>query len=127
MDNNRIGLGGGCHWCTEAVFQVLKGVQQVEMGYIRSEPPDDFFSEAVLVVFDPDVIALSNIIKVHLDTHSSTANHQMRDRYRSAVYVFGEQQQNEANAIIHNLQAEYHRPLVTRALPFSDFKPAEEK
>ncbi|MGJ8671076.1 MAG: peptide-methionine (S)-S-oxide reductase, partial [Oceanococcus sp.] len=47
MNHARIGFGGGCHWCTEAVFNALRGVEQVSQGFIKSDPPHDSFSEAV--------------------------------------------------------------------------------
>ena len=62
MTNQRIGLGGGCHWCTEAVFQNLCGVQQVAQGFIRSIAPDDKDSEAVMVDFDSAKISLAVLI-----------------------------------------------------------------
>ena len=52
----RIAFGGGCHWCTEAVFQSLRGVVTVEPGWISSEPPFGSFSEAVIVEFSPVLI-----------------------------------------------------------------------
>ena len=52
-DVEQIGLGGGCHWCTEAVFQSLIGVQNVAQGFIKSLPPADTWSEAVIVNFEP--------------------------------------------------------------------------
>src|SRR3954451_12716902 len=85
---NKIGFGGGCHWCTEAVFLSLKGVEQVEQGWIASQPPYDAFSEAVVVTYDPLVITLTDLITIHLHTHASTSNHSMRQKYRSAVYWF---------------------------------------
>ncbi|MBO6639652.1 MAG: peptide-methionine (S)-S-oxide reductase [Roseitalea sp.] len=81
----RIGFGGGCHWCTEAVFQALRGVTRVEQGFVRSEPPFDAWSEAVIVTFDPASIDLATLTEVHLRTHASTAAHAMRGEYRSAV------------------------------------------
>ena len=92
----RIGLGGGCHWCTEAVFQALAGVQRVEQGYIRAQPPADQESEGVILHFDPARIPLAVLIEVHLLTHASTANHALRHRYRSAIYSFDEVQAAEA-------------------------------
>ena len=53
-----IGLGGGCHWCTEAVFQQLRGVSSVRQGYIKSIEPYDSWSEAILLDYDPDQLAV---------------------------------------------------------------------
>ncbi|MFV8270119.1 peptide-methionine (S)-S-oxide reductase [Flavobacterium sp. GT2N3] len=54
----KVGFGGGCHWCTEAYFQSLKGVEIVEQGWISSKFPEDIFSEAVIVHYNPSVIPL---------------------------------------------------------------------
>ena len=86
-----IGLGGGCHWCTEAVFQSLRGVTQVEQGYIAAIAPDDSLSEGVIVHYNPAIISISVLIEIHLHTHKSTSNHSMRDTYRSAVYAMEEE------------------------------------
>ena len=75
MALEKIGFGGGCHWCTEAYFQSLKGVEKVEQGWISSSAPDDAFSEAVIVYYNPAVIPLNILIAVHLHTHASTKNH----------------------------------------------------
>ena len=82
-----IGLGGGCHWCTEAVFLNLKGVVRVEQGWISASGAVEF-SEAVLVHFNPEKISIKDLIAVHLHTHKSTSSHSMRSKYRSAVYTF---------------------------------------
>jgi len=81
------GFGGGCHWCTEGVFDAVRGVARVEQGFIAGPSPDEAFSEAVRVSFDPRAAALEELIAIHLATHSSQSNHALRERYRSAVYV----------------------------------------
>ena len=58
---DKIGLGGGCHWCTEAVFQSLKGVHLVEQGYIASEGIAASFSEAVIVHYNPDTVSYTHL------------------------------------------------------------------
>lgn len=50
-----IGFGGGCHWCIEAVFQSLTGVSKVTQGFIASNPPNEAYSEAVIIEYDPAV------------------------------------------------------------------------
>ncbi len=122
-----IGFGGGCHWCTEAVFQSLKGVLDVRQGFIRSDPPDHAFSEAVEVDFDPAVITLESLISAHLATHASTSEHKLRSKYRSAVYVFGEDQKSEAEGVIRKLQSQTGATYVTRILPARGFKPTEDR
>jgi len=123
----RIGFGGGCHWCTEAVFAALRGVIRVEQGFIRADAPDDSFSEAVLLTFHPDKISLGSLIEIHLRTHSSTSNHSMRRKYRSAVYAMDEVQSETARRILIELGSGFNVPLVTRVLPFRAFEASDER
>ena len=123
----KVGLGGGCHWCTEAVFQALSGVGRVEQGFIRSRPPADSWSEAVVVHFDPDEIGLVTLVEAHVRTHSATANHTMRSKYRSAIYVFDDRQAMQATAALNRLQPEFDGKLITAVLDFVSFKPSEER
>lgn len=76
----KIGLGGGCHWCTEAVFQSLIGIEKVEQGFIASTEEYNTFSEAVIVHFDSEVISAKTLIEIHLYTHKSTSQHSMRSK-----------------------------------------------
>jgi peptide-methionine (S)-S-oxide reductase len=123
----KIGLGGGCHWCTEAVFASLRGVVRVEQGFIRADAPDDDFSEAVIVTFQPEDIPLGSLIEVHLRTHSSTSDHSMRRKYRSAVYAMDEAQAEAARRVLAELGPGFDAPLVTRVLPFQSFSASDER
>ena len=123
----RIGLGGGCHWCTEAVFQALSGVGSVAQGFIASDPPDERYSEAVNLTFDPDTLPLEALLEVHLRTHASQSDHKMRGKYRSAVYVHSTAQGSDVSKSLTQLQAGFEAPLVTRVLQFSAFKPSGER
>ena len=116
------GFGGGCHWCTEAVFQSLRGVATVEQGWIRSAPPHDAESEAVRVAFRPDEIGLDVLIEIHLRTHSSTSDHAMRTKYRSAVYTTTGAQRAAASRILTALSDRTGDAYVTRVLPFVGFR-----
>ncbi|EZH72741.1 peptide methionine sulfoxide reductase [Aquimarina atlantica] len=122
MNFQKIGLGGGCHWCTEAVFQSLKGVVKVEQGYIRSHKENAYFSEAILVHFDSEIILLKDLIEIHLHTHKSTSNHSFREKYRSAVYYFEENEKQVIKAILKKLQKEFDNEIITQALIFKEFK-----
>ncbi|MEO0370594.1 MAG: peptide-methionine (S)-S-oxide reductase [Pseudomonadota bacterium] len=117
-----VGFGGGCHWCTEAVFASLHGVASVEQGFAQSEPPNETWSEAVRIAFDATFIPLRVLTEVHLRTHASTSNHKMRGKYRSAVYVTSETQADEARAHLRGLQEEFDAPLVTQVLPMAGFR-----
>lgn len=121
-----LGFGGGCHWCTEAVFAALAGVTSVEQGFMRSAAPADSWSEAVRVTFDPDRIDLATLIEVHVRTHSATSNHAMRGKYRSAIYSFNPDQASQAQAILDRLQAEFDGALITQVLAFEGFKPSQD-
>lgn len=118
------GLGGGCHWCTEAVFASLKGIYGVKQGWIAAKPPQDSFSEAVIVTYDPAVITLRDLIEIHLHTHASASDHSMRKKYRSAIYVFNDEDRESAQQAIKELQTGFEQSIITQVLFFSDFKPS---
>ncbi len=126
MAIQKIGFGGGCHWCTEAYFQSLRGVEKVQQGWIASAPPNDAFSEAVLVHYDPQLIPLKVLVAIHLHTHSATKAHAFREKYRSAVYVL-EGNIPEIQALIDANQPDFSEKIITRALPFVAFKENTEE
>ena len=123
---NKIGLGGGCHWCTEAVFQSLIGVQKVEQGFIASEGKNHPFSEAVIVHFNSSQISLKDLIEIHLYTHKSTSEHSMRSKYRSAIYFFTPDQKEESIKILKDLQSDFQKRIITKVIPFCNFKESDE-
>ncbi len=116
----RVGFGGSCHWCTEAIFQSLRGVREVLQGWIATYGDD--FSEAVIVEFDEMEISLEVLVAVHLATHSCTAEHSMRGKYRSAVYIFDEPEADAVHEAISDLQSCYKAPIITQVLPIQEFK-----
>lgn len=124
---NKIAFGGGCHWCTEAVFQTLRGVSHVEQGFVSSRPPDDSWSEAVTVSYNGNEIPLAILIEIHLRTHASNSPHKMRGKYRSAIYVFEKPQREDAVNILTNLQMTEKLGLQTRILGYVDFKLSAER
>ena len=124
---NRIGFGGGCHWCTEAVFQSLFGVENVQQGWIASSGNNASFSEAVIVEYNATIIPIEVLIEIHLHTHNSTSAHSMRKKYRSAIYVFDENEESEVVDVLNTLQHKFNNQLVTQVLKFSEFKPSREE
>ena len=122
---DRIGLGGGCHWCTEAIFQSLKGVSKVEQGFIASQNDEELFSEAVIVHYDKRLISLKDLIKIHLHTHKSTSAHSMRNKYRSAIYAFDKDSMAKSQMTLNGLQEEFENPIITKVLPFEGFKSSD--
>lgn len=127
MGVKKIGLGGGCHWCTEGVFNSLSGVLKVEQGWISSVVPNDTFSEAIIAHYDLHEISLSTLIQIHLHTHASTSMHSMREKYRSAIYIFDEADFRLAEGIVQQLFSEFDEPIITQILPFVDFKASPAK
>ena len=121
----KIAFGGGCHWCTEAVFQALKGVRKVEQGFVASIDNNTAFSEAVIVYFNEQIIPLSVLIQIHLHTHKSTSNHSMRSKYRSAIYYFKDQQKPITEVLLTSFQSEFNSKIITKVIPFKDFKPSK--
>ena len=122
MENlETIGFGGSCHWCTEAVFQSVRGVAKVEQGWIAPSG-NEKFSEAVLVHFDPQTVALEVLVAVHLHSHSATSGHSMREKYRSAVYVFSQHQADKVMKAIKGLKQDFSAELVTQILGFGSFR-----
>lgn len=125
--NSTIGFGGGCHWCTEAVFTALRGVSEVDQGFIKSNPPADSFSEAIRLRFDSELIPETALIEVHLRTHASTSKHSFREKYRSAVYVYDDAQRCRVAQALQVLQNKFSAPLVTQVLPFVEFRFSDER
>jgi peptide-methionine (S)-S-oxide reductase len=123
----KIGFGGGCHWCTEGVFQSLKGVAQVDQGFIRSEAPSDAWAEGVIVHFDPAIITLPVLAEVHLRTHSAVGTYSPDGRYRSAIYVFDPGQHAEAAKSIAQFALAQDEIARTTVLPLVGFKPSDAR
>ena len=123
----RAGFGGGCHWCTEAVFKSLQGIGEVKQGFISSDAPHDTFSEAVDVTWDDDQIGFDDLIAVHLATHASTSRHKMRGKYRSAVYVHSDEDAAEAWRILDRIATETDSVFVTEVMAHRDFKPSDQR
>ncbi len=134
-------FGGGCFWCTEAVFQKLAGVSHVVSGYSNGETDTPTYkdictgttghAEVIQISFDPDVISFDDLLDVFFATHDpTTLNQQGADRgtqYRSAILCHDDQQQAAAEQKIKHLDAagEFPNPIVTQVEPIQTFYPAE--
>ncbi len=123
----KIGFGGGCHWCTEGVFQALRGVVQVDQGFIRSEAPSDAWAEGVIVHFDPEVIGLGTLADVHLRTHSANGAYSPGGRYRSAIYIFDPHTRHEADRAIDQFARQSGEAARTTVLPFLGFQASDAR
>ncbi len=122
-----IGFGGGCHWCTEGVFQALRGVIQVDQGFIQSEAPSDTWAEGVIVTFDPAIIGLATLTEVHVRTHSANGTYSPEGRYRSAIYIFEADQRRAVARTIARFAQEMNEATRTLVLPFTGFKPSDAR
>ena len=122
VTTSKVGLGGGCHWCTEGVFASLNGIVKINQGWISSTGTNTQFSEAIEVYFEPNVISLVDLISIHLHTHACTAVHSMRNKYRSAIYTYSVEQAEKSNDILRELQSDFDEKVITKVLPFQDFK-----
>jgi peptide-methionine (S)-S-oxide reductase len=123
----KVGFGGGCHWCTEGVFQALRGVAQVDQGFVQSDAPADTWSEGVIVTFDPSVVPLATLSEVHLRTHSATWARSPRSKYRSAIYIFEDSQRHEAELAIVRFADGSGKAAHTLVLPFRSFRASDER
>lgn len=121
---HKIAFGGSCHWCTEAIFQSLRGVKGVKQGFIASDKGNESFSEAVIVSYLQDQITLKELVLIHLHTHNSTANHTMRDTYRSAIYTFNPIDGQRLQNMWGELQGNFDSKLITEILRFKAFRPS---
>jgi peptide-methionine (S)-S-oxide reductase len=136
-----IGLGAGCFWCTEAIFQRLEGVEKVVSGYaggIVDKPTYNQIctgttghAEIVNVFFDPKKISLEKILEVFWATHDpTTLNRQGADvgpQYRSAIFFIKDSHKEVAVKMNKELNESgiFDSPIVTEITPFSNFYPAE--
>jgi peptide-methionine (S)-S-oxide reductase len=123
----KVAFGGGCHWCTEAVFQSLVGVRDVAQGWVQSNGENNTFSEAVIVEFDANKIPLKVLVEIHLRTHKSTVQHSMRTKYRSAIYFYDAEQEVILRKLLTELQADFEANIITQVLPFVAFKASREE
>ncbi|HLG75720.1 MAG TPA: peptide-methionine (S)-S-oxide reductase MsrA [Ktedonobacteraceae bacterium] len=135
-------LANGCFWCTEAVFQRLRGVERVTSGYADSKVPNPSYeqvcsgrtgaAEATEIVYDPSVISLDKLLDIFWHMHDpTTLNRQGNDigtQYRSAIYYTSEEQRQIAEASKAALAkaGTYKNPIVTEITPFSNFYSAED-
>ena len=134
-------FGGGCFWCTEAIFQMLKGVEKVEPGYAGGTTDNPSYeqvsagntghAEVIRVTYDPSVITYDDLLTVFFGSHDpTTPNRQGADvgeQYRSIIFVGDENEKQEARAKIQEIQESLKdgTRVVTEVLPLEKFFPAE--
>jgi peptide-methionine (S)-S-oxide reductase len=141
MDNEKIVLGGGCFWCTEAVFKMLKGVYSVTPGYSGGTIPNPTYeqvcggntghAECTEVEYSPKEISLENILTVFFASHDpTTLNRQGNDigtQYRSVIFYNNDEQKEGIEKFIVDINNSSFngKNIVTEVLPIDVFYPAE--
>ncbi len=135
-------LGGGCFWCTEAVFVKVRGVTDVESGYSNGHAQQPTYeqvctgttghNEVVKLEYDPQQITVREILEIFFVIHDpTTLNRQGNDtgtQYRSGIYYTTDEQRDVADDMIRQMSQEklFGRPIVTEVLPLSNYSAAEE-
>ena len=135
-------LGGGCFWCTEAVFVKVRGVEDVQSGYCNGQTVQPSYeqvcsgatghNEVVKLRYDPAQISVREILEVFFLIHDpTTLNRQGHDsgtKYRSGIYFSTPEQQTVAQALLQEMtdSGVYDRPLVTEVLPLANYWPVED-
>lgn len=118
-------FGGGCFWCGEAVFKLLKGVEAVTSGYVKGV-------EVIQIEYDVSVVSYEQLLSVYFSTHDpTTLNRQGNDvgqQYRSVIFYTNQQQEQKAQEIIAKLTQEqvYEKPIVTSLEALADFEESED-
>ena len=142
MTTNTAVFAGGCFWCTEAAFEQLDGVLDVQSGYAGGSAEtanyravcggDTGHAEAIRITYDPAKISYEQLLAVFFDAHDPTQlNRQGNDagtQYRSAIFFANETEQQAAAAKIRELNAgkAFARPIATTLEPLAAFYPAED-
>jgi peptide-methionine (S)-S-oxide reductase len=135
-------FAGGCFWCTEAVFQRLRGVEKVVSGYSGGKVADPTYhevssgatghAEVIQISFDPGEISYEQLLEVFFELHDPTTpdrqGYDIGSQYRSAVYYHDEAQKQTVERVIAALNASgtYRDKIVTEVAPFEAFYPAED-
>jgi len=135
-------LGGGCFWCLQPLFQELRGVTKVEVGYSGGHVKNPTYeavctettghAEVVDVTFDPKVVPIADLLRIFFTVHDpTTLNRQGNDegtQYRSVVFYRTPEQKATAERVIQEFDAAkmWNRPIVTEVPPFSAFYRGEE-
>ncbi len=135
-------FGGGCFWCTEAVFQEVKGVEKVVSGYsggnVLGKPTYREIcsgltghAEVVQIAFDETIISYKDILIIFMTTHDpTTLNKQRADvgtQYRSIIFYHDETQQEIAETVIKDMVSYFDNPIVTEISQFDAFYEAEKE
>jgi peptide-methionine (S)-S-oxide reductase len=135
-------LGGGCFWCLEAAYDMLRGVTRVDSGYAGGHVPHPTYkdvctgttghAEVVRITYDPDEISYGDLLDVFFTIHDPTTVDRQGDdigpQYRSIILYENDDQRQQAGSILARLREEgvWDRPIMTQLEPLREFYPAED-
>jgi peptide-methionine (S)-S-oxide reductase len=133
-------LGGGCFWCTEAVYLEARGVTRVESGYMGGDVPHPTYeqvcagttghAEVIRLEFDPGVISYRDILEIFFTIHDpTTLDRQGNDvgpQYRSVIFTTSPEQEATARQVMAEMAAVWDAPLVTQLVPQQQWYKAED-
>jgi peptide-methionine (S)-S-oxide reductase len=133
-------LGGGCFWCTEAVYLEVRGVTRVESGYMGGTAANPTYeqvcagttghAEVVRLAFDPNVISYRDLLEIFFTIHDpTTLNRQGNDvgtQYRSAIFFTSPEQEATARRVMAEMAAVWDAPIVTQIVPEDTWYKAED-
>lgn len=135
-------FGSGCFWCTEAIFERVKGIQKVISGYSGGTTDNPTYkevctgttghAECTQIYFDPSIITYDELLEIFWKTHDpTTLNRQGNDvgtQYRSVIFYHNEEQKQKAEYYKKKLEEEkiWGKPIVTEIVEFKKFYPAED-
>lgn len=137
----KVTLGGGCFWCTEAVFKEVKGVYNIVSGYSGGTVPGvptyrevvsglTGHAEVIQFEFDPEIISYAQVLIIFMTTHDpTTLNKQGADvgtQYRSVIFYHNDEQKQMAEEVIDQLQPYFDSKIVTELSEAEKFHPAED-
>lgn len=140
MAREIITLGGGCFWCTEAVYEQVDGVLSVQSGYANGHVQNPSYAqvcdgdtghaEVVQVTFDPERITLREVLEIFFSIHDpTTLNRQGNDvgpQYRSGIYWHSPEQEPGVREVFDEAQAAHQGKVVTELKPLANYWPAED-
>ncbi len=127
MEKSTLFLAGGCYWCLEAIFQRIKGVDEVISGMAFPDTQEPKV-ETIKIVYDPEIIELETLLEVFLTSHDpTTINRQGNDvgpEYRSVIFCNDRHEFQIAEKVVYEMQKYYNDPIVTQLRKLKKFKPA---
>jgi peptide-methionine (S)-S-oxide reductase len=133
-------FGGGCFWCTEAVFKRVKGVLSVTSGYAGGKRENPTYNqvasgatnhaESIQIEFDPSLISFEHLLDIFWATHNPTEldkqGYDIGSEYRSVIFYHSAKQKTIAEESKEKISKSYQKPIVTEIVPFTNFYKAED-